>query len=67
MKLLPIKKVILYSGKKQLQVALNTGMHPTRLNLILNGWISPNEKEKYLLAQEMGKSVGELFPEEARV
>jgi hypothetical protein len=62
MSLTPLKLLVLNSGQKQLRIALNTGIHHTRLNLILNGWIKPNENEKKLLSQELGKSVNELFP-----
>ena len=59
----PLKVAIFNSGKKQLQISINTGIHHTRLNLIINGWIKPNEEEKKLLAEELGSSEVDLFPE----
>ena len=58
-----LKTAVFQSGKKQLDISFYTGIHHTRLNLILNGWIKPNGKEKELLSKALGRSVAELFPE----
>ena len=63
----PLRLAILESGKKQLEISLNTGIYHTRLNLIINGWISPNERERQLIAVELGKTAEELFPDQAIV
>ena len=59
----PLKAAIFNSGKKQLQLSINTGIHHTRLNLIINGWIKANDEEKRLLAEELGQPESVLFPD----
>ena len=45
-----VKEVLRERGIKQVQVALDLDMHPSRLNLILNGWLVPGEEQQKRIA-----------------
>ncbi len=59
----PLKLAIVSSEKKQLEISRNCAINPTKLNLIVNGWLLPTEEEKQLLARELEKPINELFLE----
>ena len=63
MPLSKLKLEVFSSGKSQLSISKSIGINPSRLNLIVNEWINPSEREKKLLAEELGKPIGELFSE----
>ena len=62
MSVTPLKLAVISSGKKQLEISRNCGINPTKLNLIINGWTLPNDKEMTLLTMELEKPMTELFP-----
>jgi hypothetical protein len=63
MNMCPIKIAIFESGRRQLEIAKNTNINPARLSLISNGWVTPNDRERRILSEELDKPVVELFPE----
>lgn len=55
------KEMLRERGIKQVQVALDLDMHPSRLNLILNGWLRPNDELQQLLASYLDVDADELW------
>ena len=58
------KEMLKARGIKQVQVALDLDMHPSRLNLILNGWLRPNTEVQELLAHYLDVDASDLFESE---
>jgi len=56
-----VKEMLRERGIKQVQVALDLDMHPSRLNLILNGWLRPNDEVQELLSTYLDVDPSELF------
>ena len=56
-----VKEMLKERGIKQVQVALDLDMHPSRLNLILNDWLRPNDEVQELLAIYLDVEASELF------
>ena len=60
---LELKINILKSGKYGYQIAQEVGWHPTKLSQIVSGVYTPDREEKERLANAIGVSVTEIFPE----
>jgi transcriptional regulator with XRE-family HTH domain len=46
----------------QFQLRLITGIHQSKISLIENGFIEPQDEEKEKLAKALGVSLEEIFP-----
>lgn len=49
--------------KTQIAIAQASGMYPSKLSLIENGYIEPSDDERAALAKALGVSEAEAFPE----
>ena len=58
-----LKIAIIESGQKGYEIAHRLGWHPTKVSQIVIGAHRPNANEKCQLANVLGKSISELFPE----
>ncbi len=58
-----LKMVIAGSSMTNYQIELKAGIPLTKLSRIIHGAVQPSESEKAELAEILGKSVQELFPE----
>lgn len=47
----------------QIKVALATGINPSKISLIENGYIQPRDDEKAKLSNALGVSPETIFPE----
>ncbi len=56
-----LKLCRLLTEKTPDQLMAETGIHQTKISRIENGYLKPNEREKYLLARELGCKPRELF------
>ena len=52
-------------GTKAIWIAKITGIHPSRLSRIENGWIEPRKDEREAIARALGCSVMDIFGAEA--
>jgi len=55
-----LKIALLKTKKSQMQVAQESGIDPSALSRILNGWLVPSENKAENLAQAMGITVKAL-------
>lgn len=46
----------------QFQLRLSTGIHQSKISMIENGFIEPNEDEKQRLAKALGSNPKRVFP-----
>ena len=51
-----LKVAVIKSNKSQMQIARDTGVDPSTLSRILNGWITPDEETIVKLATSVGLS-----------
>ena len=58
-----LKKVLREAGLAQAQLAQRTGIHRTVISRISTGRMRPSAYEKVKIAEALGKSVREIFPE----
>lgn len=58
-----LKVAFVETGKKQIVVASQLGIHDSRLSKIINGHIEPTDTEKRALSKALRRPVGDLFPE----
>jgi hypothetical protein len=54
------KEMLLERGIRQVQVALDLDIHPSRLNLILNGWLIPGEEQQRRIAEYLDVKPSDL-------
>jgi len=59
-----LKKVRKERGLSQLRLAMVTGIAPTEISRIENGWIRPWPGWRKRLARALGVTESELFPDE---
>ena len=52
--LVELKVAVIKSNKSQMQIARDTGIDPSVLSRILNGWVIPNEETTVKLATSLG-------------
>ena len=57
-----LKIAIIESGRKGYELAHDLGWHPTKISQIVIGAHHPNSDEQRQLANILGKTVAELFP-----
>lgn len=60
-----LKTAIFASGIPQVEVASRTGIHYTKISMIVNGRREPSDDEKKAIARVLRKKVDHLFPEVA--
>lgn len=60
-----LKVAIVSSGKRQLELAEQLGLHETLLSKFVNGWREPSDEQKKLIARALKAHVRDLFPEVA--
>ena len=58
-----VKEMLRERGIQHVQVALDLDMHPSRLNLILNGWLRPTNEVQEMLATYLDVDASELWSE----
>ncbi len=58
-----LKETRTHRGIRQIQLAVETGIHPSILSRIECGWIEPTPEQAPLLAQHLGVSQTWLFPD----
>ncbi|GAH61860.1 unnamed protein product [marine sediment metagenome] len=61
-----LKEIRNERGLSQLRLALLTGIAPSELSRIENGWIRPYPGWRKRLARALGATESELFPEEQK-
>ena len=59
----PLRKVRMLKGLNQYDIACRTGITQSRLSLIENDYYEPKPEERQKLAEALGVSVEEIFPE----
>jgi len=59
-----VKEARFKKGKTQIQLFKETGMWPSRISYIENGYMKPSKKEKKKLANALSVEVDWLFPKE---
>jgi len=47
--------------RTQVRLARQAGIGEGRLSKIVNGWITPTERERQAIAEALGRPAGELF------
>jgi hypothetical protein len=62
-KKLDLKIAIIKSGKKQKEVAAESGIHATVLSMAIGGRYNLSENEKFAIAETLGLEVKQIFPE----
>ena len=60
---LALKMALLEKGVRQIEVAQALRMDPSKLSKAANGWIQLRSEERVALAEYLGRSESELFPE----
>jgi transcriptional regulator with XRE-family HTH domain len=60
-----LKVAILQSGKSQLQIARETGIHDSLLSKFVNGWRQPDAAQRKAIAKAVKAKADELFAEVA--
>jgi transcriptional regulator with XRE-family HTH domain len=60
-----LQQAIFETGYKKIFIAEQTNIEPTRFSRIINDRISPTPQEKMRLAEFLGRSTQELFPNKA--
>ena len=58
-----LKVVRVGKGVKAIALAKATGIHPSRISQIENGWVEPKREEKRAIAKAMKVPVSVLFSE----
>jgi DNA-binding XRE family transcriptional regulator len=58
-----LKIAIIKSGKKQKEVAAESGIHPTVLSMAIGGRYNLSESEKFAIAESLGLQVNQIFSE----
>lgn len=53
--------ILFCTQTKQLDLALKTGIGQPRISMIKNGWISPTQKERDLIAEALGMKSDEIY------
>jgi len=64
---LDLKKEIIGSGKKCIDVAKILDWHPSKISLIINKTYSPTDEEKDQLAKAVGVDVDKIFQSQKTV
>lgn len=59
----PLRHILSEEGRKQSWLAERTGIHYSRLSLIVNG-LHPSQSEAKAIAEALGRSVKAVFPPE---
>ena len=59
-----LKEARFKTGKTQIQLFRDTGIWPSRISYIENGYMNPTEEEKSKLANALGIEVAKVVPEE---
>ena len=59
-----VKEARFKKGKTQIQLFKETGMWPSRISYIENGYMKPSKKEKKKLTNALHVKVDWLFPKE---
>ena len=62
-----LKEVRNERGLSQLKLAFLTGISPSDISRIENGWLRPYPNWRKRLAKALGTSQADLFPDEKRV
>ena len=62
---LDLKIARIKQGRKQLEVARQTGIHPTRLSKIENGWEQPRDGEVSAIRSVLKMDKQSIDPEQA--
>lgn len=60
-----LKLAILESGKTQMDIAAEVGVHFTKLSMIVRGHRQPSATEQRRIARVLRRPVHDLFPEVA--
>lgn len=60
----PLRQLLDEEGRKQSWLAARTGLHTSRVSLIVNG-LHPTQAEAEAIAQTLGRDIAELWPDGA--
>jgi transcriptional regulator with XRE-family HTH domain len=61
---LPLKIALIQAGKRQFELALQTGIGESTVSRIVNSYRIPTAEEKRKIARALGCSIQKLWPEE---
>lgn len=57
-----LRDAIFRSGRSQIEIARQVGIHESRLSKIVRGWLEANDEERQILARALRTTEDELFP-----
>ncbi len=57
-----LKRELRKRGLKQVRVATQLGIHPTRFSGMCNGWARPTPEQRERISEYLGTDPDELFP-----
>jgi hypothetical protein len=52
-----------YEDIRQIEASKALNLDPSKLSKIVNGWVEPKPNEREAIAEFLGKSENEIFPE----
>lgn len=57
-----LKEICARNNTRQIEIAVNIGVQPSRLSAIAQGWVSPRPEEKSNIARILNVPEREIFP-----